>query len=305
MKPELADQARNRWRALLPMFGIAPALLDGKQHGCPKCGGKDRFRFDDKEGRGTWICNNCGAGDGIHLVMMAKGLSFRDAATEIRAKIGEAPVGKPPRPKDTSFELRLRRDLYRQSAPIGDDMAAEYLASRGFAPPWPDALRFVPCARVNEHLSLPAMIAMVSGPDGAIVNIHRTFLQDGRKAKIETPRAMMPGTLPDGSAVRLSPMQPKMGAAEGIENAMAAMLKFGMPVWSTISAEMMMKFSPPEGVKEFHVFGDNDINFTGHAATYTLARKVSLNRKEIGIVIPHLPPAAGSDWNDYIERSAA
>ncbi|NYY79755.1 hypothetical protein DMH17_06695 [Raoultella planticola] len=32
------------------------------------CGGADRFRFDDKEGRGTWFCNQCGAGDGLKLV---------------------------------------------------------------------------------------------------------------------------------------------------------------------------------------------------------------------------------------------
>ena len=35
---------------------------------CPMCGGKDRFRFDDKGGRGTWICSQCGAGDEIELV---------------------------------------------------------------------------------------------------------------------------------------------------------------------------------------------------------------------------------------------
>ncbi|MDI5829610.1 hypothetical protein MJN51_36035, partial [Salmonella enterica subsp. enterica serovar Kentucky] len=31
---------------------------------CPACGGKDRFRFDDN-GRGSFICNQCGAGDGL------------------------------------------------------------------------------------------------------------------------------------------------------------------------------------------------------------------------------------------------
>ena len=32
------------------------------------CGGADHFRFDDKEGRGTWFCNQCGAGDGLKLI---------------------------------------------------------------------------------------------------------------------------------------------------------------------------------------------------------------------------------------------
>ncbi len=37
--------------------------------------GKTRFRFDDKEGRGTWICNHCGAGDGADLAMKVTGMS--------------------------------------------------------------------------------------------------------------------------------------------------------------------------------------------------------------------------------------
>ena len=39
-----------------------------RHQACPVCGGSDRFRFDDKEGRGTWFCNQCGAGDGLKLV---------------------------------------------------------------------------------------------------------------------------------------------------------------------------------------------------------------------------------------------
>ena len=32
------------------------------------CGGKDRFRFDNQNGRGTYICNQCGSGDGLELI---------------------------------------------------------------------------------------------------------------------------------------------------------------------------------------------------------------------------------------------
>jgi putative DNA primase/helicase len=41
------------------------------------CGGKDRFRFDDKEGHGTWICTHCGAGDGFSLLMKVMGIDFK------------------------------------------------------------------------------------------------------------------------------------------------------------------------------------------------------------------------------------
>src|SRR3546814_2638776 len=49
----IADQCINRWPSILPQFGISPSYLTGKQTPCPTCGGKDRFRFDNKDGRGT------------------------------------------------------------------------------------------------------------------------------------------------------------------------------------------------------------------------------------------------------------
>ena len=61
--------ANGKWidtifRAVGIQFDKAP-----KQHQpCPVCGGTDRFRCDNKKGDGTWICSNCGAGDGFKLV---------------------------------------------------------------------------------------------------------------------------------------------------------------------------------------------------------------------------------------------
>ena len=51
-----------------PSLGVPAKALTNRHGPCPVCGGKDRFRFDDKGGRGTWICSTCGAGDGIELV---------------------------------------------------------------------------------------------------------------------------------------------------------------------------------------------------------------------------------------------
>src|SRR3546814_8107148 len=59
----IADQCINRWPSILPQFGISPSYLTGKQTPCPTCGGKDRFRFDNKDGRGTYYCNKYGPGD--------------------------------------------------------------------------------------------------------------------------------------------------------------------------------------------------------------------------------------------------
>lgn len=65
----------GNWRAVLDSHGIDAKLLDGRHHPCPGCGGTDRFRFDDKEGRGSWICGQGGgtpaAGDALDLLVHA------------------------------------------------------------------------------------------------------------------------------------------------------------------------------------------------------------------------------------------
>jgi len=66
--PNITRQAVNQWHYIFHVLGIE-VPDNPKTHAlCPACGGKDRFRFDDLDGRGTWICNQCGAGDGFALI---------------------------------------------------------------------------------------------------------------------------------------------------------------------------------------------------------------------------------------------
>ena len=75
------------WPDILSRLGIE-IPKNGKHGPCPACGGRDRFRFDDKEGRGTWICNQCGAGDGLALVAKVTGKSLIKAAELISPLVG-------------------------------------------------------------------------------------------------------------------------------------------------------------------------------------------------------------------------
>src|SRR2546423_1889955 len=89
------ERARHRWREILPQLGIETRFLVNKHGPCPLCGGKDRFRFDDKDGEGTYFCGQCGAGNGLILVRKQNGWDFRTACDEIDKIIGtDAPPWK-------------------------------------------------------------------------------------------------------------------------------------------------------------------------------------------------------------------
>ncbi|MGQ6014363.1 alkaline-shock protein [Serratia marcescens] len=91
---ETTRKANGHWPLILQSQGIAvPA---NRQHGaCPHCGGKDRFRFDDKAGRGTWFCNQCGSGDGLDLICLVSGLDKVSAATAIAKALSLTPQQRP------------------------------------------------------------------------------------------------------------------------------------------------------------------------------------------------------------------
>lgn len=73
-KDEISHAARGQWKCVLTqLFGVDSRLLSGKHCECPSCGGKDRFRFDDKDGTGSYYCNGCGAGDGLSLAVKVHG----------------------------------------------------------------------------------------------------------------------------------------------------------------------------------------------------------------------------------------
>ena len=79
---DIVKASQGRWLYILANLGIT--VPDNHKHGaCPKCGGKDRFRFDDKNGKGTWFCNQCGHGDGLDLVKLVTGKETKTACQEV------------------------------------------------------------------------------------------------------------------------------------------------------------------------------------------------------------------------------
>lgn len=298
-----ASAAKGKWRGILLEFGLPEKALQDRHGPCPMCGGADRFRWDNQDGRGTYICNSCGAGDGMKLAIEFTGQAFPDVARKIDEMLGNIKADGQPAKRQLSDEDRRRmlRETYGASQPVQPgDLVDRYMRSRDLDEvAYPASLRFAPALRDGEGGTRPAMLACV-GVYGAakFVSIHRTFLKpDGSgKAEMAAPRKMMPGELPDGACVPLSEYTGGvLGIAEGIETAMAASAFFEMPVWSAINSAILKKWTPPEGCTDVVIFGDNDAKHGGHAAAYHLAHRLSVKGVNVEVKMPEKP---GTDWAD-------
>jgi len=302
---DVRTAAAGRWRSILSTLGVDDKALSGKHCACPMCGGKDRFRFDDKDGRGTYFCSGCGAGDGVKLAMGITGQTFKDTARQIERLAGvvQPVTGKPDR-SDADKMAALRR-VWRESKPIrrGDE-AERYLLARGLRlHDLPENVRVHPGLRYHDGERqgvYPAMLATVTAPDGRAVSLHRTYLQEARKAPVASPKKVMMGRPLSGAAIRLTAVSEVLGIAEGIETSIAASELFELPVWSCISAQGIESFEPPAGVRELVIFADNDENFAGQAAAYRAAHRLKLKGLEVEVVVPPEP----GDWLDVLNRRA-
>lgn len=297
------EAAKGKWRGILLELGVPDAALKDRHGPCPMCGGTDRFRWDNQDGRGTYICNQCGAGDGMKLAEQYTGQDFRDVARRIDLMLGNVKPDdtQPKREMSTEDRRRMLRELWGASRPVQKgDLVDTYLAARGLdEPAYHHTLRFAPAIRDGEGGTRPAMLAAV-GVYGAerFTSIHRTFLRpDGRaKAEMAFPRKMTPGELPAGACVPLSDYTGgPLGIAEGIETAFAASAMYEMPVWSAISANLLRNWWPPEGCEEVVIFGDCDPKMGGQAAAFHLAHRLAVKGIEVQVKIPE---QLGTDWAD-------
>ncbi|HFL1443963.1 TPA: DUF927 domain-containing protein [Enterobacter kobei] len=76
---EVTTAAAGNWPYVLAGLSIDVPDSSRRHAPCPACGGTDRFRFDDN-GRGSFICNQCGAGDGLDLIKKVNNCDTTEAA---------------------------------------------------------------------------------------------------------------------------------------------------------------------------------------------------------------------------------
>ena len=125
---ELIQLATGKWDYIFHSLGIE--VGNGKHCPCPICGGKDRFRFDNQNGRGTYICNQCGSGDGLELIKNYYHHSTKEASIKVAECLNLPNQSNQIREK-TVFRKRDSEQLHNNNIPENSVCKkVEYLLSK-------------------------------------------------------------------------------------------------------------------------------------------------------------------------------
>ncbi|MDH2395335.1 DUF927 domain-containing protein [Providencia rettgeri] len=308
MKPidvirEVKLKANGQWQNILSNLGAEVPL--NTHTACPACGGKDRFRFDNKGDNGTFICSQCGSGDGLDLVQRVLGGSVTEAAYEVAGMIGiDTRSGNPPAYR--SYEVKAQQDAlkaqqaqnqaneqiekhkrftarYSRTIANAKQGKSEYLKAKGF-----DSTTVTLLA--DGSLIIPLMDA-----DGTITAA-QTIKPNGEK-RLLLDSAKNGSYYPINEPVNVSTVI----IAEGLATAMTCQLiqpeahtVAAIDAGNLIHVAKVMRTKYPES--QIIIAGDNDIkpdqSNTGKLAAEKATKAVN------GITV--LPPTEDkADWDDY------
>jgi putative DNA primase/helicase len=291
----------GKWYGVLSSLGIDRNYLQNKHGPCPICmEGTDRFRFDDKDGRGTYYCNTCGAGDGFELLQKVHGWSFTDCLDAIRPIIDHTTFQPAKQKKDPVPALRK---VAKMAEPIVyRGYICDYLANRGIND-YPETLKEANLYTWEHGAKLgpfPTMLGLIQDAKGVGVSWHLTYTKNGMKLKGGTARKIMPpkGTI-TGAAIRLHEHEGTICLAEGIETAIAASQISGLPAFSVMNAHCMATFEPPEDITEVQIYADNDKSYVGQKSAYQLAERLAAKQIKVDV---HISPTPGEDWLDEFNK---
>lgn len=292
--------AKGKWRAILAMY-MDESHLNGKHGPCPLCGGRDRFRWLDYEGTGSWVCNQCSPkpSSGMDLLMRYTGKSFADLAARIDQEIGNLPISELIAKKDPSKRLeRISNEVIKD---IRFTPVHRYLIKRG--------IKVIPL-NIGYHKAFgyyqdgkligkyPAMIARIQSAKGERVSFHVTYLTEkGDKADVPCQKKII-SQIGQGAGVYLGKVNSTMLVAEGIETTLAGMQMFNMPGIAGLSAVGLERLELPPIVERVLILGDNDYSFTGQAAAFALAKRLYREGKAVKIQIPD----DGTDYADCLKQ---
>ena len=220
--------------------------------------------------------------------------TLRAALAEARAFLAlpAAPATGGNAPYDAT---EAARRLWRRCRAIDGTHAERYLHARGLSRCRFAALRFHPELRYREGSSvrrLPALVAAVTGDDGAVRGVQRTWLDPRAPAKagVAAPRKALGRIY--GHAVRFGSPNRTLLVGEGIETVLSLIAAVPeVTAAAALSAGSLGAFAPPPGVERLVIARDNDPE--GERAAERLARRCARAGVAAAVAVPD-----GGDFND-------
>lgn len=287
---ETVKQACGHWPNILPALGVK--VIKNRHQPCPICGGSDRFRFDDKEGRGTWFCNQCGAGDGLKLVEKVFGVSASEAAGKVNAVTGNlSPVApeviaaaEAETEADRKAAAALAVRLMEKSRPATGNV---YLTRKGFP-----ALQCLTLTAMHKTGGVTFRAGDVVVPlyddTGTLVNL-QLINADGLKRTLKGGQVKGTCHIIEGK----KQAGKRLWIAEGYATALTVHHLTGETVMVALSSVNLLSLASLARQKhpacQIVLAADRDLNGNGQSKAAAAAGACE------GIVA--LPPVFG-DWND-------
>ena len=293
MKMNVTDtvkQACGHWPRILPALGVT--VIKNRHQACPVCGGSDRFRFDDKEGRGTWFCNQCGAGDGLKLVEKVFGVTPSEAAGKVNAVTGNLPPVVPEVTAAAEAETEADRKAATALAVKLTEKARPatgnaYLTRKGF--PGRECLTLTTLHKTGGVTYRAGdLVVPLYDDSGALVNV-QLINADGLKRTLKGGQVKGACHILDGK----KEAGKRLWIAEGYATALTVHHLTGETVMVALSSVNLLSLASLARQKypacQIVLAADRDLNGDGQT-------KASAAAESCGGVVA-LPPVFG-DWND-------
>ncbi|PYG47218.1 plasmid and phage DNA primase [Pantoea sp. AG1095] len=287
---EAATAARGHWPRILPALGVK--VIKNRHMPCPVCQGTDRFRFDDIDGRGTWICNQCGAGDGMDLVKKALSITFIEAATRVNDLTGNLPpvaagISAAAGPETDETSRAAAAELAQQLVSTANEAAGNaYLSRKGL--PEQACLTLSKAHKVAlTTYRTGDVVVPLHDMSGQLVNV-QLINASGEKRTLK-------GGQVKGACHVLSSAKPakRIWLAEGYATGLTVHNLTGDEVWVALSSGNLLSLAGLAREKHatlpLMIAADRDLNGSGQDK----AKKAA----DVSNAVVALPPVFG-DWND-------
>ncbi|EFE0933794.1 DUF927 domain-containing protein [Escherichia coli] len=276
---DVRNKANGHWQPIIESLGIPTNRSEGP---CPACGGSTRYRFDDKDGRGTYFCSHCGAGTGLDLVMKVRQCGAREAA-ELVAEVMALPL-----PEQKPAREKPQTDIVAKVAALAAKAVSgqsEYLTSKGLQRPFP-------------MLSDGSLLLVLKNGAGSTTGA-QVIKPDGNKR-------LVAGTVKKGSffVVNSGETPKTVIIAEGLATALSvqqfrpdATIIAAIDAGNLLPVAQVIRQRYPDA--QIIIAADNDIKpgepNTGKSAAEKAAKAVSGR-----VALPQSEEKA--DWNDFHQQ---